>query len=585
MAFHAAVEWALIPDENAEERGQRASVDDRTAVYAFASSDASGGFALAALNRSDPGRVCLDSLEEALKATEGLSEFGDRLAGYLLMEGPREDFLHFKHGEVNELVAANESVAPWLRKWIEGRHYHRIAWQARGGGYSKSVSGDGWALFRRNMVKATRVLEESWEDKPDHPGVAAELIALGLNLKGGDAKGAMRKWLGEMTEVQVDYGEGYSNVLWGLRPRWYGSHSEMIDFGRDCLESGRFDSNVPWWYLQAHRDVASEWDLPSAYFPEFRRHRELKKLFEGFENESARESWRRHDRTQAVATYFMAGKFDETKEWLDKLGGEPLDTSVLASWGTDLEPEWIVGKTEAFTGPFGKELDGAQNDEIRFRSDDALETYEKVLSEADESMPGSAREFLEHRREIVRIESEFDEGNAIEPFAPGGDGVGWKLFNVEGIDDGIVLSGEDGRLCLAYCESRVGPSFRMEGKIAIDDPDDDARIWIAFGYPQRNTERWGAVSFVWEGGNTAVLLTNAMNVPEEMNELGFGDSAEFKLQVGADGITLEVDGEIVWDNVPIPRKFVKERYARIGFCAILGSEKTRARFSNLSLER
>ena len=80
----------------------------------------------------------------------------------------------------------------------------------------------------------------------------------------------MTKWLAESTKIQVDYRDAFEGVLWGLRPRWYGSHKEMVKFGEACWRSGRYDSGIPWYMLEAHLDAASEWDLPEYYFREMR---------------------------------------------------------------------------------------------------------------------------------------------------------------------------------------------------------------------------------------------------------------------------------------------------------------------------
>jgi hypothetical protein len=51
-----------------------------------------------------------------------------------------------------------------------------------------------------------------------------------------------------------------------LRPRWHGSHEEMLMFGDELLRTGRFDVCVPFWYFKVVADIASEQSDPKAIY-------------------------------------------------------------------------------------------------------------------------------------------------------------------------------------------------------------------------------------------------------------------------------------------------------------------------------
>ena len=446
MAFHAAVEWALAPSPG--ETQQRAEVSPEAvplALMAILSQNQ-----LVSLDDANPAELCLESLRKALEAHNGFAELHDRVAGYILLEGVREAFFEGLHAEIHKLVAETDSVKPWLKKWVEGRHYNRYGWQVRGAGFSNTVSSENMAIYRRNMAKARKVLEEAWNENPQHPGVAADMVGHSKGQGSSLSKREMRRWLGEMLKVQLEFEEGFSGILWGLRPRWHGSTKEMLEFGEDCLNCERFDSSIPYWYLQAHRDVASEWDLPEKYFPELRNTRDLEFMFESFEAEPKREAWRQYDRTQAAVTFFKC---------------------------------------------------------------------------------------------------------------------------------------EKGRVFRATCDSRIGPRFKLTGTISTDNVGQGARTWISFGYPEEHNERWSAVSFVFQEGVTAVLLSNAFNRPEESNEIDSGPEHKFELDVSTTGITLKVNDKTVWDDLPIPRKFVKEQHSQIGFGCLIAGERSSIQFSDVTLSR
>ena len=286
LAYHAAVAWARADDASQDE------TEDSTVESGEPNDDENSSDT----KEEDPIEICLQAMKKALDAHDGFSKFPDRLAGFLLVDGSMDDLLGADPEGFYQVVKDCKTVKPWLKKWIEGKMYHKIGWSARGGGYWNSVSDSGRALFPRNMQKAYRSMEEAWKLEPDHPGVAADLIAVSMAWSNGKSdeehRAEMFTWLERMSEVQIDYDDGYTNVLWGLRKRWHGEFDSMAEFGEMCLESGRFDSQAPWYYLQALRDTSTEWDLPTSMFPEFRDADKLIRLFEGAENEPKREPWR-----------------------------------------------------------------------------------------------------------------------------------------------------------------------------------------------------------------------------------------------------------------------------------------------------
>ncbi len=584
LAYHAAVEWALAP--GSEEANSQVSIEEWMSVLPVAmTAMLNGQVYLATLNPDDPVASCIAAMRRALQANQGFANFHDRLAGYLLLEGAREGFVDSVHEEIHKEISQMPAVKPWLKKWVEGIHYHKLGWEVRGGGYSNTVSSENMAIFRRNMTKARRVVAEAWELGPKHPAVAADLIAMSLNQGDTVSKLDMRKWIEEMVKVQVDYDEGFSGVLWGLRPRWHGSTEEMLKFGKQCLNTNRFDSSTPLWFLQAHKDVASEWDLPDKYFPELRNTRDLEYLFKGLEAEPKRKTWRHHDRSQALITFFKCGKYDLARSWLDKLDGEKLDARALRSWGIS-DDNWIIGKTEAFTGDHGEQLQKAERYEKGFQAGSALKIYEKVLAKPG-SLSDMAKAYVGYRQAVAAYEDKWDTDRRLEGFVPKSLFDGWISHGgqMKTGDGTVTFSGENGPFYSSTCDARLGSSFQLEGKISVKSAGKGIRAFISFGYPEENNDRWSAVSFVFEEESAAVLLSNTFNRPEETTEIPFKSSYEYQLDVAPSGITLTVDGEVLWNDVPVPRKFVKERYAQVGFGCLLGEPDCAVTLSDTILSK
>ena len=577
LAFLAATEWAIAPVSEKDSPVEELVSAQGDEFY----------FYYASLDPDDPIEGVVGALQKALDEHRGFSEMHDRLAGYILTFGARGVVFDYLHEPISEVILAHPEVDLWMKKWMEGKHFHRIAWEARGGGYSSSTTADGRAIFNRNMAKARNSLDAAWAENPQHPGVAADRISMSLSQGDEESVEQTFHWFQEAAKVQVDYVPAYEACLWALRPRWHGSHREMLSFGKKCLDSGRFDSGAPWFFLQAHKDIASEWDLPSAYFIEMDHGNALDRLFTGFEEEQEREPWRRYDRTQAVMTYFFRGDYDKAADWLKRLDGEEMHPVALAEWGNP-RTEWIIGKTEAFTGEFGSELDEAEENELKFRAKEAYETYEKVLSHEALDIPEAAVGYLEDRREAMRLEYFFAEKGEIENFVPTGKGDGWRSTGLETYyADKLVMAAEESDYFRVTSDAKIGPSFQMTGDIEAVNVKEGARTWISFGYPERaGKARWGMIEFVWYQDKSAVRLRNGEGAAEEVEKDLPSDTFHFSLQISAEGVTLKLNDEMIWDNVPVPRRFVKEGHSQVGFGGSFAEQgQGRIEIRNVTLQK
>ena len=72
----------------------------------------------------------------------------------------------------------------------------------------------------------------------------------------------MRLWFDRTVAAQLDYPSAWSNLRWGLRPRWYGDLEAMLAFGKTALNTRRFDTDVPRILFDTIADVQSELKLP-----------------------------------------------------------------------------------------------------------------------------------------------------------------------------------------------------------------------------------------------------------------------------------------------------------------------------------
>lgn len=122
--------------------------------------------------------------------------------------------------------------------------------RARGGGFARTVTPDGWRTLQERMAKGRALLDEAWQLDPHDFEVARMQLDAETHDTHGNA--AMEKWFGEATKIDPDDQRPFMAKLNWLEPKWHGSAEEMLAFGRECAATGRWSGLVPLILVDAH---------------------------------------------------------------------------------------------------------------------------------------------------------------------------------------------------------------------------------------------------------------------------------------------------------------------------------------------
>jgi hypothetical protein len=146
----------------------------------------------------------------------------------------------------------NDSAPALLAK---GRAYLAYAWQARGTGYANTVSDQDRALFAQRLDIADAALEAAWDKSPD-ARVCLEMLCV----EQGQGKGRERleMWFQRGMKLNPADHDLCLEKLEYLRPRWYGSIDQMIEFGRECTTNTNWSGTVRLMLADAHHEAARE---------------------------------------------------------------------------------------------------------------------------------------------------------------------------------------------------------------------------------------------------------------------------------------------------------------------------------------
>jgi hypothetical protein len=163
---------------------------------------------------------------------------------------------------------------------IKGLFYSEWAWKARGSGYADSVTDDRWKLFHERLGIAQQCFEQAWALDPSNEYICKQLVMV----SGGQCDmAALEKWFQRGKKINPDDQMLYLDKLNYLQPRWSGSGESMLQFGRECLNEGRWESEVPFVLLSAHCMLAGDsLDEKRAYFAQPEVWKEIEPLFKTY---------------------------------------------------------------------------------------------------------------------------------------------------------------------------------------------------------------------------------------------------------------------------------------------------------------
>lgn len=271
---------------------------------------------------------------------------------------------------------------PWLAAMFRGWFHFRLASEARRG---RQVTGLGDA--RENNLEAGKFFRKAWELRPDI--VESSYMMMAVSRQGGDEDDEFT-WFQRAIDAQFDFIPAYESVLFSLRPRWGGSHKQMLAFGDACVATGRFDTQIPYVYIEAMHDIRDEgaswssiekidpdhyetyqkvlWNLANDPGHDISKHLEHGRLSRG------QKTWL----TFAMAHAMRFRKFDEARKISEMLGDE-INEQLAATNG--LRSEFDQARLEAVRSQ-GDQLKAAW--ESRFpphspeQSQQVFDTYTKL---------------------------------------------------------------------------------------------------------------------------------------------------------------------------------------------------------------
>jgi len=506
--------------------------------------------------------------------------------GRILEEGWGHEF-YTRNGEpVYAMIQNQGNDYRWLALTLQGENEINAAWRARGSGYANEVSEAGWQGFRDHLAAARTCLTEAWQLHPELPLAPCRMMRVSL----GDSDiGEMRKWFDRTTSAQIDYPEAWSEMRWGLRPRWNGDLDSMLAFGVTALKTRRFDTDVPRIFMDSVADVEEESGVAPGQHLYDREDiwPNIQELYDGYIAEPSLDNYTRDGWRSAYAVVAsLAGKDEVARKQMEALHWQP-HPSNLAGWNRDLSllPEEVAART----GVDSAQVTAAESSRDAGDVAGARKIYQAIP--VSTNVDAWTQGFINDRLASLTVEQHLKAGEWVDFLPTDTNFTGWHVAfgKFKLLPDGAleVQSDENGHLM--YSRVRMGTDFEVRGQFEVVSSTTKAfQAGLVMGVPQwenynwyafrmkRNADEGDVSSFSQHWSKRQIMAPTPL-----ANQ---SNSFDFRMQGGL--VSASVNGRDVFKNVPPPRDaYVTTNEFLLGLGAFNDSNSTVIRYRNLQVRK
>jgi tetratricopeptide (TPR) repeat protein len=396
---------------------------------------------------------------------------------------------------VNALRAA-PWVGEWLRLYISGVVHLEKAWQARGWEVADKVTDEQWIGFNKESVLARNELVRSYQLRPDRPEAAREMIEV---TQAVPAPGeTARTWFDRAIAAEFDYFPAYNSLLNSTLPRWGGSYQQMLAFGRECLATSRFDTQVPLVLINAVESIKLDQrsEMSGGGDPIYADPlvvQDLTRMLDRYLAERTYAADRELFESFRALVAFRSGDYASARKRLEgmdnRMNGDASGWLALEDW----EP---ICRIAASGGVASKTVLKADALSDAGPVAPALAAYQQALKE--DPSPQAACYF---RRRIAALTIERAlEGGGWSPFLPQDDALsGWEARHGEWKRerDGALVGTVGMNGLLLVSEARIGPDFEIRGHVElVSGATDQYQVGMLFGPLNRFRNNFSCVQCV-----------------------------------------------------------------------------------------
>lgn len=387
--------------------------------------------------------------------------------------GEEELFLHHfwgagkvleRNAEKLVALAPKLKLPEWVQLSIVGYGEIKLAWKSRGGEWAGKVTDDGWKGFELHLRKAREALVKAWKANPKSPMAAAEMIT--VTMGGVPTPGETeRTWFDRAVAARCDYRQAYDALMWAYRPRWCGSHEQMLGFGKACMNTKRYDTDIPSYFTRACNAIVFEIGNWREFYRRPEVARPLMELSEAWLNEPTRTQEKYMRQSYLAVNAWLTGDYTKAAASLKALGG-PLHEDTLLKLSSHRVTEQDFREEVALgVSPVAVDFAKAETLYKEGKNAEAMEAFRKLQPRA----PGEAGELVAARLRVMDLEKQLAKGEWTKlPTTPGLHDWLQRGGNWSATADGTLINkGTDFRGAIVH-RARVGKNFEMRLEFSVE---------------------------------------------------------------------------------------------------------------------
>lgn len=450
-----------------------------------------------------------------------------------------------ERGEFCAALKKHAEASPFVVNMVVGEYHIDAAWKARGTSFAGDVTEEGWKGFGEHIELSRDAFEKAWEAAPDRPEAATAMIKVAMG-SSSSARNEMRKWFDRAITAQLDYLTAYSNLMYGLLPRWHGSHELIYEFGVECMETERYDTNVPYEFCDAvwriMRDNQGSLGNRYAKKPGLYEKTSIvcQRYIERPDGEANILWWK----TVWLCFAYLSDHWDDAARLLEELDAD-LDEDALGRF--PLSANEVVSAVRLNTSPHAEKILAAFRDADLGDLQQAVEELTKLLAEED--LNSFVATQVKSRVQALLWTLDFEKGEPVS-LVPKANLHGWKVVggswtqtpsgDLRGVSDksGVILQ----------CESELGTHWEISGEVSHGKSPynawDAGILFLSNGRPEFSmmfnpTQSWVAA------GPHRRLKRNRESFEAD------GNTTQFVVRVEGDTMNVWLNDELVIEDKEI----------------------------------
>jgi hypothetical protein len=483
-----------------------------------------------------------------------------------------------REDEAAQAIAGIKGISPWIVEILSGMEDVELAWDARGEGWANSVTKEGRKRFLGHLDQAREHFEAAIALRPDYPEPYSKMIPVAMANPREDNE--WRMWFDRAVERQMDYGRAYSALEWALRPRWRGSYDALYAFGLECLQTERFDTSVPYEFINVLLALRKDMGGLTALGENKEIYANARQCFEGYMKTERHPlaGQRDYDRT-LYAIFAWAAKDYKRANILFSGLGESVSTWAFGQ--ANLDQKTVIGESVVLGGEYAHVFHAALTDLENGNIERGKKRLESIQRKSALNPHGKL--FLKTMIGMANTRSKLMNGEWID-FQPEADFSGWQVHGAKWLveKDGTLLheSIDGGRPASCLFQHPLA-NYEITGEVEFSEAE-WTQAGIILGWSDAVTEETPVFHIFRENDFRTVAVSRKFTSEKKYKSAQVELHNTFRVVVRDRKISGWLNGKQFFNEYEAPASYWGRNEPMIGLGAY-SKKGVQVRFRNIKL--